>query len=305
MNWQQLVYFETLAKEEHYTKASVKLYITQPALSKAIQGLEAEVGVPLFEQKGRNVKLTRFGKIFNNHVRRAIQEIEQGIQTLHSMISISKGVINIGSIHSMMSAFVPQMIAGFLREYPEIKFFTRQQSTVESLNYLLDDTVDLAFSTEYDVALYPNIEQALVTIEEINIAVPQEHHLAEEKEIKFEQVAKEPFVHYNNTTGMVFALEKLLKQAGYDINQLNISCLATEGNSILGMVRAGLGIAFVIDTPNINPVGIKILKLSDMYLFRRMFMSWRKESYMAPVVQVFRNFVLNAAAQNQAQPIDN
>ena len=64
MNLSQLQYFRTLAKEEHYTRAAQILSITQPSLSHAIAQLEQELGTRLFEKKGRNVVLTRYGKIF-------------------------------------------------------------------------------------------------------------------------------------------------------------------------------------------------------------------------------------------------
>ena len=62
MNLSQLQYFRTLAKEEHYTRAAQILSITQPSLSHAIAQLEQELGTRLFEKKGRNVVLTRYGK---------------------------------------------------------------------------------------------------------------------------------------------------------------------------------------------------------------------------------------------------
>ena len=58
MNLHQLRYFTTLAQEEHYTKAALKLHITQPSLTHAIHLLEDELDVALFEKKGRNVVLT-------------------------------------------------------------------------------------------------------------------------------------------------------------------------------------------------------------------------------------------------------
>ena len=59
MNLNQLIYFVTLARLEHVTRASEKLNIAQPSLSKAISGLEQELGVDLFEKQGRNVVLTQ------------------------------------------------------------------------------------------------------------------------------------------------------------------------------------------------------------------------------------------------------
>lgn len=61
MNLSQLYYFRKLAELEHYGKASEELFITQPSLSNSIGNLEKELGVPLFERVGRNVRLTSYG----------------------------------------------------------------------------------------------------------------------------------------------------------------------------------------------------------------------------------------------------
>lgn len=63
MNWQQLEYFKTIAETQNFTVAANLLSVTQPALSKAISKLEEELNVSLFEKNGRNIKLTRFGRL--------------------------------------------------------------------------------------------------------------------------------------------------------------------------------------------------------------------------------------------------
>ena len=75
MNLSQLQYFRTLAKEEHYTRAAQILSITQPSLSHAIAQLEQELGTRLFEKKGRNVVLTRYGKIFLPYVEESLNTV--------------------------------------------------------------------------------------------------------------------------------------------------------------------------------------------------------------------------------------
>lgn len=71
MNLYQLRYFVTLAKEEHYTKATAKSHITQPSLTHAIHLMEDEIGLSLFERKGRNVILTKYGHLFSKRNRKS------------------------------------------------------------------------------------------------------------------------------------------------------------------------------------------------------------------------------------------
>lgn len=82
MNLQWLYYFNTIAELEHYTRAAEKLHVSQSNLSHAIKELENELGVQLFERQGRNIKLTKYGEIFQPYVIRTINSLEDGITTL-------------------------------------------------------------------------------------------------------------------------------------------------------------------------------------------------------------------------------
>ena len=74
MNLSQLKYFVTLARLEHYTKAAEELEISQPSLSYAMTMLEQELGTKLFQKKGRNIVLTKYGKFFLDYVEQSLQD---------------------------------------------------------------------------------------------------------------------------------------------------------------------------------------------------------------------------------------
>ena len=73
MEWQQLKYFQCIAKTEHIGEASKLLYVTQPAISMAIKKLEAELGVSLFDRDKKNIRLNKYGRAYLKHVEAAMQ----------------------------------------------------------------------------------------------------------------------------------------------------------------------------------------------------------------------------------------
>jgi DNA-binding transcriptional LysR family regulator len=74
----QLRYFQAVARHQHVSRAAAELRVAQPALSRAIARLEAELGVPLFDRRGRRVRLNRFGVMFLARAGRALDELDQG-----------------------------------------------------------------------------------------------------------------------------------------------------------------------------------------------------------------------------------
>lgn len=75
MSLQQLHYFVAVAEEQHVTRAAARLRISQPPLSRQIQALEAELGQPLFERRGRGIALTAFGRFFAPRARAILDHV--------------------------------------------------------------------------------------------------------------------------------------------------------------------------------------------------------------------------------------
>ena len=125
MNLNQLHYFVTLAYMEHYTKAAKQLSITQPSLSHAIGMLEQELGTYLFEKQGRNVVLTKYGKVFLKYAEESLRVLDTGIKKTRSMTSETSGEIDIGYIYTQGSEFIRSWLKIFwTRTKKKISNFT-------------------------------------------------------------------------------------------------------------------------------------------------------------------------------------
>ena len=127
MNLYHLRYFVTLAKLEHYTKAAEELCITQPSLSHAISLLEKELGVTLFQKEGRNIALTKCGKIFLERVQESLKILDDSILELKS-ISNGEGYIDLGFLRTLGTNFVPKLTKNYIESNKDKKinfnFFT-------------------------------------------------------------------------------------------------------------------------------------------------------------------------------------
>ena len=120
MNLYHLRYFVTLAKLEHYTKAAEELCITQPSLSHAISLLEKELGVTLFQKEGRNIVLTKCGKIFLEKVKESLKILDNSILELKS-ISNGEGYIDLGFLRTLGTNFVPRLAKSYIENNKDKK----------------------------------------------------------------------------------------------------------------------------------------------------------------------------------------
>ena len=93
MDLSQLKYFLTAAGEENFSNAAKKLYISQPALSRAISRLEEELGVQLFERSSNRVVLNDSGRSFLKYLDKASLELNNGVQAVRRRADVETGYI--------------------------------------------------------------------------------------------------------------------------------------------------------------------------------------------------------------------
>lgn len=272
------------------------LYITPPTLTKSINNLERELGVPLFYKKNNNLYLTTYGKVFHSHIKNVLKEVSDCLNVIEFLSGNNSGEIRIGSIFTIASDFLPNEIKQFTNRYPNVKFSMCQQTTRQNLIDLYEDELDLVFVSDYkpfEEALFPNsFNCECIMNEEIMVAVPSSHRLAKNESISFQDISKETFVSYNMKTGINAAIEEAIRAAGYEPT-FSISYTANEENAIIGLVRAGLGLAFICNAPNVNRDDVVLFSLSDIFIYRPIYLVWKKNVYMPPIVTNFKNFIVS------------
>ena len=144
MNLNQLYYFRTLAELEHYTKAAEKLNISQPTLSHSIAAMEKELGANLFEKQGRNVVLTKYGRIYIFYVENALTQLELGKNQIERLVSEGGGHVGLAYMTSVGTNFMPKLISDFLDD-PQNKniSFSEISCLKEALNNCIKNRPDV------------------------------------------------------------------------------------------------------------------------------------------------------------------
>lgn len=288
MNLNQLHYFVTLAHMEHYTKAAQKLAITQPSLSHAISSLEHELGTYLFEKQGRNVVLTKYGKLFLEYAEEALGILDAGIKKTRAMTSATSGRIDLGYIYTQGIEFVPEVIKGFLNENPDkhIEFGFNNGVTEEIIQGIKEERYDIGFCSmsvkERELDFLPVSEEKLI------LAVPSAHELAGRSEISFEELAEYPQVFFNKGSGLRQVVDQLFTAHK---KKPDIAFTVDEDSSMVGLVAKGFGVGIVPDVPTVKSMDVVLIPITNLTYRRYIYMVTIKNKYQSPVVREFIRFV--------------
>ena len=112
MTLNQILYFQKVARLENYHQAAEELYISQPSLSRSMAVLESELGVALFEKKGRGVTLTKAGQLFLEHADRIAADCDVAVGKMQELSS-DGGKIDIGYIFPLAGHYIPHKVREF------------------------------------------------------------------------------------------------------------------------------------------------------------------------------------------------
>ncbi|GIP26809.1 LysR family transcriptional regulator [Paenibacillus sp. J23TS9] len=237
MDTLHLHYFRTVAKIQHMTKAAEELHIAQPALSKTITRLEEDLGIPLFDRQGRNIRLNTFGKAFLLKVETALNALGDGRKELEELSGLQSGSVNL-AVTSIELLSKP--LADFLSQFPEANFRIRQTSIKEMEGLLLGGEVDICLTALPTQSA--GVCSSHVLEEEVYLAVPPNHRYSDRESISIAEAANEPFIGYNEGQFYQPLNDIYFGEAG--INPKYI-CRVSEPSAIASLVRAGVGVALV------------------------------------------------------------
>lgn len=236
MNLNYLLYFQTLAKYEHYGKAAEELHITQPSLSKAIRNLEQDLGVELFEKSGRGIRLSSQGVHYLDYVDKALHELRLGNDILRYEKASFDAFVPIGLVLPAASSVFSRWVKDFQAGFRGKVFFSCKNGTTKQLVLALKNgSVDLVICSEVKD---PRIEMTPLYSTDLVLLVPPGHRFTGRKSVRLRELEGESFVAHSRGSVLHDMLADIYRR-----NNLNVSIVseADENAAIIAMVRAGLG----------------------------------------------------------------
>lgn len=284
MDFLQLKYFKTTAELEHISKASQTLLVSQPALSITIKKLEEELGCPLFDRVGKNIKLNSNGKIVLKYADEIFRCVSDMKRELSEISGGERGEVRLSIVAS--TGWLPQIVTGFKKLYPDIDIIVNQKEYSSS-----DNGADLYI---YSSTRPPKDGETLLLKEECLLAVPEEHRLSEllfpltDEEIG--GLKDDSFFVMENRRPLWNITYGICRRAGF-VPHVALECDSRD--TIFSLVKAGLGVAFVPELTwksSYEGQGIAVKPLEEpasRYIILKI-----SEGFMPACVKKLRDFII-------------
>lgn len=281
MDLNALQQFLTVAREEHLSRAAAELRVAQPALSRTIARLEAELGTPLFDRAGR-LRLNATGVIFREYVERAIGELEAGRRAVAEAALGGAGVVRFAS-----ETFLPLTgpIAAFKAAHPDVEVRLHEMAPEKMEQALRADEVDLCLASQPVNA--PHLASAVVLVEPVWLAIPRGHRLAAEPLVTVEDLAAEPFV----ITRPGQWQRRLLDWLFADRNlEPRIACEIDEYAATYMLVGAGLGLGLFpqIARATLTEPGVAWAGIDHPHCNRTLSLHWVSDDRLSAPARLMR-----------------
>ena len=236
-----LRYFVAVAQTLHFGKAADQVGITQPVLSDQVRRLEHLLKVQLLYRTKRVVKLTPAGQVLLEEATQLLAQADVAVSRTRRAADGKLGSLTIGYTGPALYTVMPDIVRVFRDRNPDIHLSLDERCTSDQEAALLAGELEVGF-------LHPPVDAALslrpILCETMLLALPADHPLASQPQISIKQLTKESFILFPREVGphLYASILRLCAEAGF---VPRVAQEVTPQPTMIGMVAAGMGIAFV------------------------------------------------------------
>ena len=284
MELRQLEYFQTVSRLKKITLAADHLYVSQPSITVAIQKLEDELGVLLFDRNQKLMTLTDEGRFFLQRAEHILLCVRNAVLEMNDFKNVPKGTIKIG-IPPMIGAFLfPPMVTSFKKQYPLINLSIIERGSVVITNLLEQGDLDLAiFETSHQS---PMLDSLPLITGELMVCLPRGHLLGDLPVIPFAKLRDEEFILFSEGT---YHRQVILDECRRNNFSPRIVLTTSQLETIRSLVAKGADISLLFDFLVNKSSDITVRSLSDP-IHLKYGLGWKKEKYLSKAAQTFIDF---------------
>ncbi|HHX69366.1 MAG TPA: LysR family transcriptional regulator [Gallicola sp.] len=294
MNIRHLKIFKTVCEEESITKASEKLFITQPAVSNAINDLETYLGIYLFDRISRKIQLNETGKIFLAKTIKLLDlydDLEQNAKEI-----LGNAMIKIGSSITIATFILPVAIAEFEINFKNVptRVVVDNASKIEKM--VVNNEVDLGLIE--GVVTNDNLENIPFSSYELLVICSSNHPFAKEKIIGINKLIKEKLLLREKGSAIRDVFDSALLLNGISVNPTWIS---VNSNVLVQAVKSNLGVSILPREKvekELKDGEIAEVKVKGLELVSTNHIIYHKEKYQTYNMKKFIEIIQNVSPES-------
>jgi DNA-binding transcriptional LysR family regulator len=278
MELRHLKYFVAVAEELNFSRAALRLYISQPTLSRQIKDLEDELSVVLFLRQSDGLMLTEAGIFFLEQAKDILHRSHVAVQTLKADYTNTHEPLVIGYIPTILQTFLGQTLNRFGQAYPEVAVRFQEMPPSEQVKALRNGSIDIAFMGNPPDELDAEFTVKCVKKVPIAAVLPDTHPLARESSINLAKLASEKFIGMREEKfpGRNARIRGTCRSAGF-MPSLHLE--ADSHASMIALVGAKQGVAVMPREAEALPhPQVVFVSLHHPICYARSTAMWRKET---------------------------
>lgn len=289
----RLKVFHTVAQKLSFTKAAHELFVTQPAVTKHINELEQQLGVPLFKRHGNTISLTLAGQILEKHAVQIFHiytNIENELAQLNNQVG---GTIRIGASTTLAQYVLPKILALFKKAHPTIHFSFINGNSEFIEQQVISEKIDIAIVE--GISHHPQINYEPFVKDEIVLVCKTNSKLSQKGEIKPDLLLSIPLILREHGSGTLDVIYKSLSKVHIHPKDLKIEIHLDSTESIKQYLlysdsAAFLSIHSIAREIRQNEISIIDIKGVDIY---RTFQFIRLHGQTTKLPELFKRFCSN------------
>ena len=290
--------FVVLAEELHFSRAAVRLHMTQPPLTQAIQRLERDMGTALFVRNQRSVVLSPAGAALLPVVQRWLLQLDELPRLARDAANGLSGRLRLAFVSNIAYGALPGWLRSFRAAHPDVTMDLREATLDVQLAAFAARDIDLGFVLHAQGAAPPGLSAWLALREPMLLALPADHVLAARTRVPLAKVAREPLLIFPRhiAPSMFDAVLGVYRAHGL---APRIAQEAIQMQTLVNLVAAGLGVAWVpASMQQLQRAGVVYRPLAGTPLRCDTSLVWAEPA--SPAVQRFVQHVQRQPARKPA-----
>jgi DNA-binding transcriptional LysR family regulator len=285
--------FLAVRRHGSFTEAAREAFLTQPAVSRRIRQLEAELGIRLFEQIGKSLHLTDAGRVLAAEAEKLLGSIERSAEAVRAVRSVEHGSLRIGASSTPGFYLLPRIVGRFHRRFPGVDLGYVVDNSLRIEERIVRNELDLGFVgahlTHEDLRLEP------VARDEVVCFAHPSHPLARRARIAAGQIEGQMWVTRERGSATRSLVEEWLAREGIHMSKtIELGC----PEAVKALVAAGVGMSAIsIHGLREEPrARLARLRIARMRLLRPIFLARHADKHVSPVMEAFLRDALPALA---------